>query len=657
MRQLQQQQKLSAIKFFSLTKKQGGWIFVLALALPSLAASQTDTTLTTVEVEVSASRISRKSPGSFIRVLQKQALEQHQSGDLTGLLSGEAGLFFKTYGQGSLSTSSLRGGGASHTSILWNGFNLQNPMNGVADFSLFPVWLMDAVSVQAGGGSSLQGSGVLGGVVFIENIAPLEAGTRAGAGLSLGSFGERRQFGKLSLSGKHLAGNFNLIHQQAQNDFPIRKKGGLRQVDGAFEQWAFSQNNTLRINDKQKLETYAWWQKTSRQIPPSLTENNAHAKQEDGTLRLGADWTCLANQSLTKVRAGYFREDILFFSDLVDSAVSYSDTWIAELEQAFFWRGDQVLRAGLNLTRQTANTAESGRHDRSRLALFASWQRNFFNKKLNLSASARQEWVDEGFIPLVGSVGAEWRVARFLKFHSRLSKNFNLPTFNDLYWRDAFAIGNPALKPETAWGQELGFRIERGKGALHISSQLNFFNSLTKDWILWSPKGAIWQPENKRSVWARGLEHLLDFRYRGRDSSGLQASLRLSWSLTRSTVEKVYGSHDPTLLGKQLLYTPLFNGSAGAGLTYQTYFLSWQHIFTGRRFTTTDNSRYNALPFFQVSDLSLGKNWQFRSFHLRVQATVGNLFNTDYQAIASRPMPGRHFRLEAVCEFSGKKVP
>lgn len=641
-------------RFFSILVLKIGLLF-LVQSLPYAALSQVDTTLTTIEIEVSATKITRKSPGSFIQTIQKQDLTLHQTGNLTNLLSSVAGLFFKTYGQGSLATSSLRGGGASHTSILWNGFNLQNPMNGVTDFSLFPIWLTDAVSVQYGGGSSLQGSGVLGGVVFIENSAQLQQGLSTGAGITLGSFGEWRQFGKVTLSGSRAAGSFNFIHQQAKNDFPIPGKNGVRQTSAENDQWAFSQNNTLRINDKQKLETFAWWQKTDRNVPPSLTENNPHARQEDDVVRLGLDWTRIGNRQVTKVRVGHFRENLLFFSDLVDSTQSRSRTSIGEVEQAFFWKNNQILRGGLNFTRQTADTKETGTQQRTRMGLFVTWQRDFFLKKLTASADGRQEWVDDGLIPLVGSAGVEWKACKTCKIHGRISRNFNLPTFNDLYWRDAFARGNPNLRPETAWGQEVGFRFEPKIRHLRFSSQLTFFNSWVKNWILWAPMGTVWQPENKRNVWARGLEHFLELNHGKADSAALQTSLRLTWSLTRSTVEKIYRQDDPSLRGKQLIYTPFLNGSLSFSVFYRTFMLNFQHTFTGKRFTTTDNSEANALPPFQVSSLNLGKTWKFQRGNLSTHITIGNVLNTNYQAISARPMPGRHVRLEVTFEFSGKK--
>jgi iron complex outermembrane receptor protein len=632
-------------------KTQTAFMLLFGFLLSFPVKSQTDTTLLLKQVEVKASKITQKSPGSFIQTLRKELLAIHPSGSLNQLLSGGAGLFFRTYGQGSLATSTVRGGGANHTAILWNGFNLQNPMNGVADFSLFPVWLTNEVSIQLGGGSSLQGSGVLGGVVFIDNRAALKQDVEGTIGSTIGSFGEFRQYGKLSLGGNRMAGALNILHQQADNDYPLPGQNSPRQVNAGNNQWAISQNNTLKINEKQKLSSFLWWQKSGRDIPPSLVETNSHARQEDEVARLGLEWSRLGNRSLTKARAGYFNEKLLFFSDWIDSTESRSATWMAEVEQAFFHRKNHILRAGLNFTRQQAETIETGNRQRTRMGLFASWRRDLMDEELTLSLDGRQEWVDDGFIPPVGAAGIEWQLHPAWSVHGRVAKNFNLPTFNDLYWKDAYSGGNPDLKPETAWGQEAGLGLHREIRRVQITSRLTLFNNQVKNWILWAPNGNIWQPQNLRTVRARGLEHFVEISRRSADSTTLFTMLRFNWSYSRSTVEKIYEQHDPNQIGKQLIYTPSLNAGVLFTMDYRQFNFYLQHIITGKRYTSPENDEASALPSFQTSDLGLGKTWRLLKGQLRTQLTIGNVFNVDYQAIAFRPMPGRHFRVDVVYGF------
>ncbi len=629
--------------------------FILLFFLfPIFLFGQIDTVITTVQAEVKAGRISKISSENTLQVVDSQAIVTQATSNLTELLAGEAGFFFKTYGQGSLGTSTLRGGGASHTAILWNGFNLQNPMNGVTDFSLYPVWLMDEVSVQRGGGSSLQGSGAVGGAVFIEDEVEFADGLKVKLGGTAGSFDDFRQFGAVSASGERLAGQVKFFHQTATNDFPLPGKNGLRQQNASLESWLVSQNNSLKINAKQKLESFLWLQKTGRNIPPSITEANAHARQEDDIARLGLAWSRVGDRSVTKARAAYLGEQILFFSDVVDSSESRSRTWTGEVEQAFFMKKNSVLRAGLNFTQQQAETRETGRQSRTRMALFASWQQFFLDEKLTWTADARQELTDGKPIPLVASSGVDVKLSPVWKAHTRISKNYNLPTFNDLYWQDAFAKGNPGLEAETAWGGELGAGFNKKMNRLNLETGLTAFSSHVKNWILWAPSGNLWSPENKRTVWARGVEGSVVARH-DRVEQDFSLSGHVHWSLTRSTVEKIYNEDDPALLGKQLIYTPVSNGRAGLSVFFKKNQLSYRHQFTGKRYTTTDNREGDALDAFQTGSLALGRSFRFSGVAAHFQFSIFNLWNAEYQPIAARPMPGRHFRLEARFEFSTKK--
>jgi len=72
---------------------------------------------------------------------------------------------------GSIATSAIRGASAGHTVVVWNGLALQSPMLGLLDLSMLPSGLVDEVSIQYGGQSTLWGSGAIGGVIHLNNQA------------------------------------------------------------------------------------------------------------------------------------------------------------------------------------------------------------------------------------------------------------------------------------------------------------------------------------------------------------------------------------------------------------------------------------------------------------------------------------------------------
>ena len=71
--------------------------------------------------------------------------------NLAGLLADNSVVFIKSYGRGGLATASFRGTAASHTQVLWNGFQITSPMLGQVDLSLVPAVFFDEAKLQYGG--------------------------------------------------------------------------------------------------------------------------------------------------------------------------------------------------------------------------------------------------------------------------------------------------------------------------------------------------------------------------------------------------------------------------------------------------------------------------------------------------------------------------
>ncbi|MDQ3048949.1 MAG: Plug domain-containing protein, partial [Bacteroidota bacterium] len=121
-----------------------------------------DSSLQLNVVEVSGSRQTVFSSGNKTETLDSLLLEKYNT-NLADILINESQIFIKSYGLGSLATTSFRGAGSSHTAVLWNGFNLQSPMNGLLDVSLVPSGFIKNIQIQYGGSGALWGSGAVGG--------------------------------------------------------------------------------------------------------------------------------------------------------------------------------------------------------------------------------------------------------------------------------------------------------------------------------------------------------------------------------------------------------------------------------------------------------------------------------------------------------------
>ena len=154
-------------------------IFIL-FCFELFSQNSKDTILHISEVKITEAKI-LKPNGELIICYEPQKLDveiikQNITKSLADLLSENSSIFIKSYGQGSLATASIRGAGASHTKVLWNGISLNNPMLGQTDFSLIPVFFIDRAEILKGGSSLISVGGALGGGILLHSDSEIKSG-------------------------------------------------------------------------------------------------------------------------------------------------------------------------------------------------------------------------------------------------------------------------------------------------------------------------------------------------------------------------------------------------------------------------------------------------------------------------------------------------
>ena len=142
-------------------------LFLLLITLNLKAQKLTDT-ISIEEVPVFGRKTIQEA-GTMTTRIDTLVLQMLKTQTISELLSSYTPVFIKSYGRGSTATASFRGTAPSHTQVYWNGMKLNSPMRGDVDFSLFPVYFIDDLSLQHGGSSLQSGSGALGGSVLINN--------------------------------------------------------------------------------------------------------------------------------------------------------------------------------------------------------------------------------------------------------------------------------------------------------------------------------------------------------------------------------------------------------------------------------------------------------------------------------------------------------
>jgi hypothetical protein len=120
------------------------------------------------EVSV-VSRIEKLNSENNVVKIDSSVMQAITGESLSDLLSKHANVSIKSYGVSGISSLSIRGGGTSHTAVVWNGFNLQDQLNGGFNFALAPAFIADNIDVKYGGSSAIYGSGAMGGTISMSS--------------------------------------------------------------------------------------------------------------------------------------------------------------------------------------------------------------------------------------------------------------------------------------------------------------------------------------------------------------------------------------------------------------------------------------------------------------------------------------------------------
>lgn len=622
-----------------------------------ILSAQQDTIVVLDDVTIVTTRVKELSSGTKLQNFDSLTKAQHSTTTLADLLSNESSMFVKTYGQGSLATSSLRGGSASQTAILWNGINVNSSMNGILDFSLVPNLFFEDIGIQYGGGSALWGSGAFGGAIHLNNSMSLKDTVVGNFGASIGSFGLNTQQSKVIIGTTKRAFSFGFSRSNSTNDFvfydEILGKDSLNyQRNAGFLSTGVAAGFKSRIKKNSLLKLNAWYQLTSRELPPTISQLQATATtvvQKDKAVRATAMWKYFKGKNKFRIQVAYFREKI-YYSDSTSGiyANNLADQFIGQLIYDHRFSKQLQLNTGVLNTFVVSNTSNYlTQIQENRIAVFTSLKMQSKNRKLKSVLSARQAVIQRELLTPTFALQGVYTLTKWLDLKASGSTVYRAPTLNDQYWNPG---GNPLLQPESGYSIEGGmlsnFLIRK---KLVVQCEWTLFNKQIDNWIAWVPGGAFWTPQNFKQVWSRGVETLNEIKYEKKE---WKFQLKIMTNYVLSTNEKVVLPADQSL-NKQLIYVPRYTGFAKISIGFKQIMCSYRHNYTGYTFTSSDNASY--IPPYHLGAFYFSWNAKLKNLPINLFMALNNAWNESYQRVLNRPMPLANYSFGVQVNF-GKKV-
>lgn len=598
---------------------------------------------------VTFGELRKYQPGAKIQKISSTQVQLSQEGGIENVLRRFTPVYIKS-DAGGLSTIHFRGTSASHTSINFGGINLNSLTLGQSNLSNIPMFLFDGVSVQYGSSSTINGSGAIGGAVYLTLSEEWTDGLKVSAKTSTGSFDENLAGAKVYAGNGNLESVTRAYWYRKENDFPfnnyytgnVENPGPVRDIQkgASVENMAVLQELNYKFSKNQFFKSSVWFGKSQYQVQPNMQSNFHYTGTQvinDENIRIWADYTNNENIINFKGGAGFVYDMQVY--DKNENQQIGSNRFLAEFEASTAFSSGLGLKAGTAykyIKPDVYTYSDSVISHENQLDLYVS---TFYQvtRNLRLSLNLRQMFVTNFEAPFTPSFGAEYSLRTgnesYLKFTSTLAKSYRVPTFNDRYWGTQ---GNPDLKPESGKNAELGVMFYAGNNAVCTSMGINAFYMDVENWIEWRNFG-IWQAQNVLEVVSKGIEF--------QSNTGFKlgkTDIVFALNYTFNPVEPIKNVEQNGLLNRQMNYSPLHMGNSVLELTFKKWRIFTDGQYTGWRFTD-DFGR--TLPAFFVANCGVEYLFSIKKQRFDVVFSSQNFLNADYQNEKYYAMPGRSFRL------------
>ncbi|HEY6915582.1 MAG TPA: TonB-dependent receptor plug domain-containing protein [Paludibacter sp.] len=618
-----------------------------------------------------------------VQVLSEKELGNLNASSIADVARHFAGVTVKDYGGiGGLKTVSIRGFGALHTGVSYDGMMMSDVQSGQIDLSRFSVENIAEVTLSNGQPNNLlqparffASSGVLtfstkmpeynvnhtftgnisakagsfglfNPLIYIcKNISPRWAISLSANGLTAN--GEYKFVSNLNREGENLVEktrinsdvhsvrtelnstyHFNTFEYIALKINQYNSERGLPGADTYYISYA-----TDRLLDKNYLAQFQYQNRQNcyfqYQFAGKFNKTSMLFTEESPNYPAEINHTRTDNYAqneyyLTSAYQIYFSE---YFT------VSGSFDW---------WYNNLLSHSNISFRQDAAPTRHSGlaniaaKYTTNNLIISA-------NILYTLTRETNQNRVTapgrDKFSPTI-CVSYKPFNSKEIRFRAFYKNIFRLPTFNDLYYHD---FGYAKLLPETT--------NQFNVGITYYETAIPFFSSLecTVD-------GYYNRVTDKISI-VYGMP-FSTVRNIGRvDIKGCDVSLKTSKKLSSKSKINISANYTYQLAQDYtagtdtyldiIPYTPIHSGSASISFEQKNWEYGYNYLFSGKRYTGQNSNKQNLLKPY--SDHSLFVRYTYKKISLTAEAL--NLTNKNYEIVQFYPMPGRNYRFTLNYKF------
>ncbi|PIE50820.1 MAG: TonB-dependent receptor [Flavobacteriales bacterium] len=550
---------------------------------------------------------------------------QKNATNLSEVLRFQTPIYIKENGRGMVSSPSFRGTTAQQTAFVWNGIELNSMFLGQGDINNLSLLSYDDIDIKAGGGSVIYGSGAIGGSIHLNNHLSYRKGLNARLFLESGSFNTFNSALKTHYSNGKFNFSVAVNHSKSENEYEVPQKKYINR-NGQYQNIGVNLGAGYKINRHHRISLFSHWDNGEQHFP-IFEVTQTKTKYKTNNQRFLSAWDFKNEKIKNTFNIGYLQEGFDYFSDIEKPRASggVGQSFLIKNNIDFQWHPFIRWSVLAQFKMQKGKGYQSGiENPKMNTGFLATLWKYQPSKKWNIDVGVRKELNERENAPFLYSLSAKYQPKKWYQLLFNFSKNYRMPSFNDLYWNPG---GNLNLKSETAHQWNIDHILKYKKIRFNLSGY--YIN--IRDMIRWLPSDAgYWSPINTHRVRSYGIETSLVWRQKWQ-----------KWKMN-ANVNYAYTHSINLATKKNLSYVPKHKINLGAELTYKIFSLYCQSLYNGLVFTDTNENIKKAIPSYWVTNMGLNVKINRR---ISMGVKVNNLTNSIYETKAYFPLPLRHYAL------------
>jgi iron complex outermembrane receptor protein len=567
------------------------------------------------EIEILENRLQTFGFKSF--VFSADSFIQNSSQSIDELLKSRGGLYIKSYGFGGIASLAMRGGNAAQTEVLWNGLRINSPMLGQADLALLPLAVANEIRIMPASSSQAESMGGVAGTISLENRPDWHSQHKMRVGFSSGSFADKNflasldfKFNNISSATYFSSSQFNKADIANQYRFSRFKKNIVQQNIYFKQKEHFFEINLLHLSN--------------HTILPAAGVDNETTINLLNNMNLNYKWNF--SKAVISFQTGIVQNNYQYKNNFAEiNSINKSLSWQNKTHLFFSFTDDLQFIAGMAAEYVSVKSNNySGEQNQLISSIFTgiNWQ---YKSRLKSYILLKESFLFAIKLPFQPSFGIEFRNLDWLNWFTKfsVSRNFRLPTFNDLFWQP---LGNPDLLPESGFSTEMAQLFSNNNFHIEITAYL----SKIEQQITWIPSdNGLWKPVNYQQINSKGIEN--EFTY---DWS--KAKYQFHFSLLYRF------SHSLVLENNEIFFQrfiPKHHFSSNADFGIKKSKLSVNYQFSGKRFIYEENY---LLPLHYLT-AQFVRSVDFQRFNLNFSFGINNILNYKAEQMPGYPLAPRNF--------------